>query len=409
MPRGLRLTPFAAALIILAVSVAAIGGARVYEALGYLPCELCYKERIPYYAAFALAPAAAFAARRGRARLMRILFVALALLFAGDAALSVYHSLVEMKIVAGPSDCSGALSRAASVDDFLAQIKSVKVVRCDEPNLRVLGLTLANWNVLITAALAVLAVFAATRKIARPGDPPPYAALFDRAFERGFAIKVSGAGEGTPPNWVRTSFRTLELGRLSIRSGRITACDPFLYASRPPFTQPVTNGEHRVRLAIVERGMSDGRVAFARVDLAPGPVVDWKLALLEGQALSDIKPDDIFGYPVDAGTGAFLDPLAGEAAEQLRAQERDVWEQWQHAGEENGRRVHLKPNFFLMLPMPPANIAMFASGWGDGHYASWFGYAADGRAAALVTDFCVEDWAEGVERAADAYRNVMDS
>ena len=385
-------SPFAAALLILAVSIAAIAGAFVYEALGYLPCELCYKERVPYYAAFALAPLAGFAARRGRAWIMRGLFALLVLLFLGNAALSVYHSGVERKIFAGPSDCSGPLNSAASVEDFMKQLKTVKVVRCDEPSLYVLGLSLANWNVLISVVLAGVALFGATRAVAAPGDPPPYAEIFERAFERGFTVDVIDDPDQPRGKTVRVGFRVLELGRVSIRSGRIAACDPFVYAAQTPFTQPVTNGEHRVRLAIVEGGMSDGRVAFARVDFAPGPVVAWKMALRETQALSQLKPGDIFGYPVDAGTGAFLDPLAGEAAEKLRAEQRDVWEQWQHDGEENGRQAGLKPNFFLILPMPPANIAMFASGWGDGYYASWFGYAADGRAVALVTDFRVEEW-----------------
>ena len=105
--------PSNAALLILAAAVAAIGGAWAYESLGYLPCELCYKERVPYYAAFALAPLAAFSAQTGRAGLARAAFLLMALLFAGNAALSIYHSGVEWKIFAGPSDCSGALSRRA--------------------------------------------------------------------------------------------------------------------------------------------------------------------------------------------------------------------------------------------------------------------------------------------------------
>lgn len=148
----------ALAAVIFAASVATIGGAWLYESLGYLPCELCYKERIPYYAAFALAPVAGFAARAGRAGLARGAFLLLALLFAGDAALSIYHSGVEWKIFAGPSDCSGAVNQAGSMADFMKQLQTVKVVRCDEPSLHVLGLTLANWNALITTALAALAL-----------------------------------------------------------------------------------------------------------------------------------------------------------------------------------------------------------------------------------------------------------
>jgi len=156
-------TPRNLALLILAVSVAAIGGAWAYESLGYLPCELCYKERVPYYAAFALAPLAAIAAQTGRAGLARGAFLLMALLFAGDAALSVYHSGVEWKILAGPSDCSGPLSKAGSVADFVKQLHTVKVVRCDEPTLWVLGLTLANWNVVVATVLAGAAAVGARR------------------------------------------------------------------------------------------------------------------------------------------------------------------------------------------------------------------------------------------------------
>jgi disulfide bond formation protein DsbB len=159
----MRNKPQTLAAIILAISAATIAGAWLYEALGYLPCELCYKERIPYYVAFALAPLAGFAAKSGRAGFAVVAFWLLALLFAGNAALSVYHSGVEWKIFAGPSDCSGAVGAAGSMADFMKQLQTVKVVRCDEPSLYVLGLTLANWNVLVAAALAALSIAGARR------------------------------------------------------------------------------------------------------------------------------------------------------------------------------------------------------------------------------------------------------
>ena len=153
--------------LIFGAALATIGGAWAYENLGYLPCELCYKERVPYYAAFVLAPVAAMAAQTGRVALARGVFLLMALLFAGDVALSIYHSGVEWKIFAGPSDCSGALTTAATVDDFLQQLQKVKVVRCDEPTLWVFGLTLANWNVVVAAALAGLATRAGLLLVAR--------------------------------------------------------------------------------------------------------------------------------------------------------------------------------------------------------------------------------------------------
>lgn len=158
-------TPRALAALIFAAAAATIAGAWIYESLGYLPCELCYKERVPYYAAFVLAPLAGLAAQTGRGALARAAFALMAVLFLGDVALSIYHSGVEWKIFAGPTDCSGALTAAGSMDDFMKQLQTVKVVRCDEPSLWVLGLTLANWNVLITAALAALAALGVRKSV----------------------------------------------------------------------------------------------------------------------------------------------------------------------------------------------------------------------------------------------------
>jgi disulfide bond formation protein DsbB len=50
------------------------------------------------------------------------------------------------------------LKKAHSFDDFRSQLEKMKVPRCDAPGLFVLGLTLSNWNVLISAALAAAAV-----------------------------------------------------------------------------------------------------------------------------------------------------------------------------------------------------------------------------------------------------------
>jgi disulfide bond formation protein DsbB len=153
-----------AALLILVAASATIAGAWGYESLGYIPCELCLTGRIPYYAGIPIAAATALAAHQGRAGLARAGFIALALLFAAGAALALYHSGVELKLFPGPSDCAGTLARAASTEEFLRQLRTVKPVRCDEPALFVLGLTLANWNAAISLALAAVAGFGAVEQ-----------------------------------------------------------------------------------------------------------------------------------------------------------------------------------------------------------------------------------------------------
>ena len=116
------------------------------------------------------------------------------------------------------------------------------------------------------------------------------------------------------------------------------------------------------------------------------------MAVPDGQNLSSLEEGHIFGYGVDAGTGSFFDPAAGKAAADLLRANPEAWEAWQTEGEDNGPKV-VGPYFFLLdLPLGEANAIMFGSGWGDGFYASWFGYDADGNVAALVTDFQTIDW-----------------
>ena len=160
-PEVLRPVPLA--LLLGAAAAATVGGAWIFQAYGYAPCELCLKERLPYYAAIVLALAAAGAARWGTPRVGRAGLWLLAALFAGSALFGAYHAGVEWGFWPGPSDCTGAPEKAASMGAFLQQLQTIKVVRCDAVAIRILGLSLAGWNALISAALAVLAATGARR------------------------------------------------------------------------------------------------------------------------------------------------------------------------------------------------------------------------------------------------------
>jgi len=155
-------TPLRIAVAILIIAAGSIAGAWIFQALGYVPCELCLKERIPYYAGIVLAAFAALLSVSGRTRFLPAVFAGLAVIFAAGAALGVYHSGVEWGFWPGPSDCTGAFDGAGSVNDFLKQLQSVKVARCDVVSLRVFGLSLAVWNAAISIFLAGLSAFALT-------------------------------------------------------------------------------------------------------------------------------------------------------------------------------------------------------------------------------------------------------
>ncbi len=154
----------AAFRIALAISLIAAGSiisAWIFEALGYAPCELCLQERIPYYLGIpAAALAVVFAARGGKIRLLAA-FVGLALIFAASAGFGAYHVGVEWGFWPGPKDCTGPLDHIRSIEDFRAELQRVKVVRCDAVAIRILGLSLAGWNAIVSAGLAGLALIGA--------------------------------------------------------------------------------------------------------------------------------------------------------------------------------------------------------------------------------------------------------
>ncbi len=158
-------SPLLIALAILAIATSSIAGAYVFEALGFAPCELCLKERLPYYAAIPIAALAALFAARGYMRLLRAAFAGLALIFAVSAAFGAYHAGVEWGFWPGPSECTGVLEHAPTVEAFLSQLQSVKVVRCDAAALRIFGLSLAGWNAVISAGLALAATFGVRKNL----------------------------------------------------------------------------------------------------------------------------------------------------------------------------------------------------------------------------------------------------
>ncbi len=165
------LTPFRIALAIIVLATATIAGAWFFQSLGYIPCELCYKERIPYYVGIALAALTLVPVRRGGKNLTAAIFALISLIFAVGAVLGVYHSGVEFHLWPGPNDCTGPLDHVGSVSDFLKQLKTVKVVRCDEVELRVFGVSLAVWNAAIAAFLAGLSALAAVLTLRPPATP----------------------------------------------------------------------------------------------------------------------------------------------------------------------------------------------------------------------------------------------
>ena len=144
----------------LAVPALLLAGAYISQyGFDLYPCEMCWWQRYPHFAAVAFALLSFFAAPKR-------LWVALAaggILTSG--LIGFFHAGVEYDLWEGVTSCA-AIPQATEGQSALDAIMNAPVVRCDEAPWTLLGISLAGFNFLISAG-ATLFIFTLLRKDAK--------------------------------------------------------------------------------------------------------------------------------------------------------------------------------------------------------------------------------------------------
>ena len=145
-------------LVLLATlgSAALLGGAFVFQSLGYAPCRMCLWQRWPHAVAILVGIVALT-----RPALMRPLAALGGLAALTTAAIGVFHTGVERDWWDGPAACTGAGSLGTG--DLLST-DIAPVVMCDDVTWQLLGLSMASWNALLSLVLVALWLTAAARR-----------------------------------------------------------------------------------------------------------------------------------------------------------------------------------------------------------------------------------------------------
>lgn len=156
----------ARALILIAAggSAALLGAALVAQYLfGLAPCALCITQRWPHLAAVVIGGVAL-----GLPWVVWPVIGALAAL--GTAGVGAYHAGVELGWWPGPAACSaGPGISGVSISDLLdPTVAMAAPVACSEVAWSFAGISMAGWNAILSAALAVVWVMAA-RAMLREG------------------------------------------------------------------------------------------------------------------------------------------------------------------------------------------------------------------------------------------------
>lgn len=151
---------WACAIAIAAAAV--VGGAWLFQLAGYLPCQLCLWQRIPYYI---IIPILLLAAMAGQ-KLSRFALALAILVFSVGAVLAIYHLGVEWGFWPGPSTCGATTpSITGDASNLLSLIDTVKPPSCDKAAGRFLGLSFAGWNAVASILLGALSFIAVRRKV----------------------------------------------------------------------------------------------------------------------------------------------------------------------------------------------------------------------------------------------------
>jgi disulfide bond formation protein DsbB len=139
-----------ARLLAFVVPASLLAGALGSQYLGGLhPCEMCYWQRWPHGAAILLAGAAFLVPSR-----LRLLTMLAAVAIAVSGLIGLFHAGVELGWWEGLTRCTSG--GAMSLDDLM----KVPLVRCDQVQWSLLGISMAGWNAIISlgsaAAIAAL-------------------------------------------------------------------------------------------------------------------------------------------------------------------------------------------------------------------------------------------------------------
>ncbi|WP_136163795.1 disulfide bond formation protein B [Sphingomonas flavalba] len=140
-----------ARLIALAAPALLLGGALLSQYVGGLyPCEMCYWQRWPHAAAIALAILAILLRRSAAGRALTAL-AAVAILVSG--AIGIFHAGVEYHWWQGLTQCS--TGPGAGGGDVLANIWATPLIRCDQAQWTLGGISLAGYNALFSIGAAI--------------------------------------------------------------------------------------------------------------------------------------------------------------------------------------------------------------------------------------------------------------
>ena len=200
------------------------------------------------------------------------------------------------------------------------------------------------------------------------------------------------------------SYSLLELGSLTVPTGRLIVADPLCCLGMgsnkiPPFSLAAPKGSFPVTISVAAGTELGDRYMAARLSFNNNPAVRYELALKGEEKASELEEDEIFGFPVDTGLACFCDQGTEEQYEEFLEEWREDYPEGNHYDDFFAgvfKKSHdANPKYqrdggdWINWTVPDSdnNIIMFASGFGDGVYPCYWGFDANDAICCIVIHF----------------------
>lgn len=187
-------------------------------------------------------------------------------------------------------------------------------------------------------------------------------------------------------------LETFEAENLHISSGFLVASDPLITPDKPVFTTKFPLGNFPV---LIHKEKESNCIAYVEVVFGNKEITSWEMAVCDGQNISDLEGEEIFGYPVESGMGCFMD---FETQTLLHELEQDlyhskgvdfmgIYEEFfhEHFFDANGaidQFASLKPS-----DEKENNILAFETGYGEGFYGTFIAFDSQNNPVKIISEF----------------------
>jgi Protein of unknown function (DUF4241) len=189
-------------------------------------------------------------------------------------------------------------------------------------------------------------------------------------------------------------FEAVDLGNLFLPTGSVVCCDPFLSHEVSALNRRLEPGDYPVKLCVAKLPKWGKRVALAGLISSNQTPLRWAKASykMSGSRFSTFRVDSGLACFMDAQTAKMFSKVVHGYYEALpEGNYYDDILDAEFKRSADPAHPYQAGNWTLHFPIKddPRNIAMFASGLGDGSYSSYWGLGGDDQPSMLVIDFGV--------------------